>query len=540
VFTIYQSQAPFITVTSPNGGENWQVGSSHNITWISDGTSGTVKIDYSIDNGSAWTPVIASTPDDGTHPWNVPNTPSASCLVRVADTDGSPTDPSNAVFTISQSQAPFITVTSPNGGEYWQVGSSHNITWTSGGTSGTVMIDYSTNNGSTWIREIPNTSDNGTCLWTILNTPSSTCLARVTDTDGSPTDQSDAVFTISQSQAPYTYTARQVNSSQKPVLDGNLNDAVWSAVNSETLARGGTNDAFNQAWSSFSDNLVTWKAVWSEEDNKLYVGVNVVDDIRGTTDNDNGSANQAPWQDDSVEFFTDGDHSDGSYDTYGPAQQWRVTTKNNRNLYHYTDDNYHLYTGNDFATFVRLGNNGNWTLEAAFAVYDNYSNVRRTLRLGDVIGWDVWYNDSDDRTLTNGYYVRDVQTGWWYAGPAHASADYFGDLVLGGPVDITSVAERNDVLPKSFKVGSNYPNPFNGETVVEFGLPQSGKVGAEVYNMLGEKIRVLSAGHEYQPGIYEISWDGRDHFGRAVTSGMYFIRLQCGAEARLIKAIYVR
>jgi hypothetical protein len=533
VFTI---PASFITVGSPNGGENWPIGSGQNITWITNVPLLTGKIDYSTDNGSTWITVIASTPDAGTYLWTIPNTPSANCLVRVVGRDGSLTDQSNAVFTISQ--APFITVGSPNGGEIWQVGNVHDITWTSGGTSGTVKIDYSTDKGSTWTTVIASTPDNGTYPWTIPNTPSTNCLVRVADTHGSPTDQSNAVFTIS--HVPYAYMARQVNSSQKPVLDGNLDDAVWSAVNSDTLARGGKNDAFNQTWSSFLDNLVTWKAVWSKEDNKLYVGVNVVDDVRGTDDNDNGSPNHVPWQDDSIEFYTNGDHSGGAYDTYEAAQLWRVTTKNNRNLFPYPNDPYHVYIGYDFMTFVKLADNGNWTIEAEFAIYDKYSSVRRNLKLGDVIGWDVWYNDSDNKTLTNGYYARDVQTGWRYAGPAYANADYFGDLVLGGPVDITSVAERNDVLSKSFEVGSNYPNPFNGETMVEFGLPQAGKVGAEVYNMLGEKIRVLSAGRECQPGTHKISWDGRDHFGRAVTSGMYFIRVQYRAEARLIKAMVLR
>ncbi len=91
----------FITVTSPNGGEDWQVGSSHDITWNSAGTSGTVHIEYSTDNGSNWTEIIASTPDDGTYPWAIPDTPSDNCLVRIIDTDGSPSDIGNAVFTIS-------------------------------------------------------------------------------------------------------------------------------------------------------------------------------------------------------------------------------------------------------------------------------------------------------------------------------------------------------------------------------------------------------------------------------------------------------
>jgi len=188
---------PFITVTSPNGGEDWQVGSSQNITWNSSGTSGDVHIEYSTNNGSDWSDVIASTSDDGTHSWTIPDAPSGNCLVKVSDTDGDPTDASDAVFTISPSPVPFISVTAPNGGEDWEVGSSQNITWNSSGTSGDVHIEYSTNNGSDWSDVIASTSDDGTHSWTIPDAPSGNCLVRVSDADGDPTDQSDAVFTIS-------------------------------------------------------------------------------------------------------------------------------------------------------------------------------------------------------------------------------------------------------------------------------------------------------------------------------------------------------
>jgi hypothetical protein len=99
----YTSGTPsaYIIVNSPNGGENWLVGSSHNITWTSSGTSGTVRIEYSTNSGSSWTSIIASTPDDGSQSWTIPNTPSTSCLVRVSDTDGNPVDVSNSVFTIT-------------------------------------------------------------------------------------------------------------------------------------------------------------------------------------------------------------------------------------------------------------------------------------------------------------------------------------------------------------------------------------------------------------------------------------------------------
>jgi hypothetical protein len=190
----FNSALFYITVTSPNGGESWLAGSNNNITWTSNGTSGNVHIEYSTDNGSTWSDVIASTTDNGTYPWTIPNTPSDICLVRVSDTDGSPTDVSDAVFTISPVT---ITVTSPNGGEVWSVDSTYNITWTSVGTSGNVHIEYSTDNGAGWSDVVAITTDDGTHPWTIPNTPSDNCLVRVSDTSGIASDTSDAVFAIS-------------------------------------------------------------------------------------------------------------------------------------------------------------------------------------------------------------------------------------------------------------------------------------------------------------------------------------------------------
>ena len=106
--------------------------------------------------------VIASTSDNGKYAWTVPRTPSTTCLVRVKDVDGSPSDQSNAVFTISP--IPFITVITPNGGEDWYVGIKYNITWASSGTSGNVRIEHSRNNGSSWVDIVASTLDNGTFI----------------------------------------------------------------------------------------------------------------------------------------------------------------------------------------------------------------------------------------------------------------------------------------------------------------------------------------------------------------------------------------
>jgi hypothetical protein len=101
VFTINSGATESITVTSPNGGENWNGGTSHNITWTSIGTIANVKIEYSTNNGSNWTTETASTPDDGSYSWTIPVTSSTQCLVRLSDAvDGMPSDTSDGVFSI--------------------------------------------------------------------------------------------------------------------------------------------------------------------------------------------------------------------------------------------------------------------------------------------------------------------------------------------------------------------------------------------------------------------------------------------------------
>ncbi len=227
------SALTYITVVSPNGGENVLVGSTQIITWNSNGTSGNVHIEYSTDNGSSWSDIIASTADDGSHSTTIPSTPSDSCLIRVSDTDGSPTDVSDAVFTIS---VPSITVTYPNGGEDLKVDSTYNITWTSTGITGNVKIEYSTDNGSAWTDVIASTADDGTHPWTIPNNPSDSCLVRVSDSTGSTSDVSDALFTISTSSGvPLDELPDVYSIDAKRITANNLLEISYTVPDESTL-----------------------------------------------------------------------------------------------------------------------------------------------------------------------------------------------------------------------------------------------------------------------------------------------------------------
>ncbi len=155
-----------------------------------------MKIEYSLDNGTDWTTIIASTPSTGIYSWTVPDTTSGQAKVRVSNAaDASVNDISDAVFTITASSK--ITVVSPNGGESWEGKSVHPITWTSTNVTN-VKIEYSLNNGSTWstIAALAPAAS-GTYNWTVPDTTSAQALVRISDaTNSSVSDVSDADFTI--------------------------------------------------------------------------------------------------------------------------------------------------------------------------------------------------------------------------------------------------------------------------------------------------------------------------------------------------------
>lgn len=199
VFTI----VPSISLTSPNGNESWQVGGpTHNITWITNGTIGTLTLAYSIDNGTSWTTVATGVNASTlSYAWTIPNTPSINCLVRAFETSsgaaGCKVDASNAKFAIEPS-IHAITVTSPNTTETWYSGSVHNFAWTYPNyPSNNVKIEYSLDNGSTWATAETSTPNDGTQAWTVPNTPSPNCRVRVSDVANSSVfDISDVTFLI--------------------------------------------------------------------------------------------------------------------------------------------------------------------------------------------------------------------------------------------------------------------------------------------------------------------------------------------------------
>ncbi len=82
-------------------------------------------------------------------------------------------------------------------------------------------------------------------------------------------------------------------------------------------------------------------------------------------------------------------------------------------------------------------------------------------------------------------------------------------------------------LPARFRLGSNYPNPFNPSTLIPYQLPASMAVRLEVFNVLGQRVATLVDG-EQPAGFHTARWDATDAAGQAVGAGVYICRLSGG------------
>ncbi len=79
-------------------------------------------------------------------------------------------------------------------------------------------------------------------------------------------------------------------------------------------------------------------------------------------------------------------------------------------------------------------------------------------------------------------------------------------------------------LPTEFALHQNYPNPFNAETIISYDLPVVALVTIEIFNTMGQRIRLVKS-QAQGPGQCLVVWDGRDDQGQAMGSGIYFYRI---------------
>ena len=99
-------------------------------------------------------------------------------------------------------------------------------------------------------------------------------------------------------------------------------------------------------------------------------------------------------------------------------------------------------------------------------------------------------------------------------------------------------------IPAETELLANYPNPFNPETWIPYRLAEDAFVTLTIYDGSGQMVRTLEVGHRVA-AVYEsrdkaIYWDGRNEFGEAVASGVYFYHLSAGDYSHTRKMVILK
>jgi len=137
-------------------------------------------------------------------------------------------------------------------------------------------------------------------------------------------------------------------------------------------------------------------------------------------------------------------------------------------------------------------------------------------------------------TLNTGEYHNWVLT-------ATNSEEYIlegsGELVVPSAEKFT--LELMAIVPATFTLHQNFPNPFNPITTLRYDLPSDALVVLTVFDMLGREIAQLMNTTQ-QPGFKSIQWDATDSMGRPVSAGVYLYQIQAGEFVQTKKMVLLK
>ena len=103
----------------------------------------------------------------------------------------------------------------------------------------------------------------------------------------------------------------------------------------------------------------------------------------------------------------------------------------------------------------------------------------------------------------------------------------------------TATAIDDPVIPKTFALYQNVPNPFNPATTIRYNVPGGGDVTLRIYDVTGALVRTLIDGAQ-TPGEQHVTWHGDDDTGRHVASGVYFYRLTAPGFSKTRKMVLLQ
>ncbi|MCH9028436.1 MAG: T9SS type A sorting domain-containing protein, partial [Bacteroidetes bacterium] len=555
-FTIFTGD---ITITSPNGGENWQANSAQVITWT-DNITENVRIEL-LKSDTLRSTISPATTSDGSKVWTIPfDLESGSDYkIKIISVDNENTiDISDSEFTITGFK---VTVISPNGGEDLLIGSEQIITWTDN-LVGNVEIQLF--KGGVFHSQLENsTASDGSFIWNIspaLLQGSDYSIMILSVNDGNIFDISDTSFTLSSEiivNAPNGSEVWQAGTQQNITWTDNIVgdvkiDLYKNEVYSSTIVASTPSNGTYQ-W-MIADDLQP------DSDYKLKI-ISVNDgsisdmsdsnftieggSITVTSPNSGeiwqaGTPHPITWIDNinenvKIELYKGGSFhsaiststsSDGTNNwdipfdlETGTNYKIKITSVNNSDITDYSDNNFSIL-GNHIT--VTSPNGGEvWLIGSAHEITweDNLDgNVQILLLKADQLHLIISSSTASDGSRP--WTVPSVPPGSDYKIRISSVTD--GNIFDESDADFTidnttGIEDLASGIPDIYELYQNYPNPFNPSTKIEFGLPEESNVSLRIYDITGQEVEVVLNNESFYPGTFRYDFNASN-----LPSGVYF------------------
>jgi len=165
---------------------------------------------------------------------------------------------------------------------------------------------------------------------------------------------------------------------------------------------------------------------------------------------------------------------------------------------------------------------------------------------GDIV---VQYHTVDNPGITTTYSTVGVEDHTQMRGLTYTHGNIYpstaSPLTAGLAVKFTTtppdsyVAGEDLVNPVQVTELRNYPNPFNPTTTIAFSAKNAGNAILSIFNMKGQLVRTLLNG-DILAGEQKLVWDGFDNNAKAVSSGLYFYKLQINGFSQTNKMLLMK
>lgn len=182
-------------------------------------------------------------------------------------------------------------------------------------------------------------------------------------------------------------------------------------------------------------------------------------------------------------------------------------------------------------TFIDPG-----TIENAYAIefYTGIDWVSVEPELGTIPAGSTSILDVhiDATTLDNGSYEAQLSI--------HSNDPEFPQLTVPVLVYLQGVGVDDGLeIPDTYVLKQNYPNPFNPTTTIRYGLPETSDVSLVIYDLKGRVVQSYQH-KDHMAGWVDVSWNGTNSRGEAVSTGVYLCRMFAGDYSKTIKMVYMK